>query len=102
VTNNEVGNFSQEIRLTSDNSYRARWIVGASFTKTDVYWFQNIDLDRSNHQVLALFGQLIVPFAEHFEFVGGLGCTDEERSYTGATVRSAALAWDLQFLPQSQ
>ncbi len=43
-TFNDVENFSQEIRLTSDESFRLPWIVGANYAKTDIDWFQTIDL----------------------------------------------------------
>jgi iron complex outermembrane receptor protein len=96
ITNNKVDNFSQEIRVTSDDSFPFSWIVGANYADTDVEWFQSIDLtdlagiptsngaDQSTRS-WALFGQFVVPFSDHFEFVGGLRYTDEKRSWTGAT-----------------
>lgn len=96
VTNNAVDNFSQEVRLTSDDSFPVQWILGANYANTDVEWFQTIDLtdlagiptsngaDQSTDS-WALFGQFIVPFADNWEFVGGLRYTDEERSWRGAT-----------------
>lgn len=96
VTNNEVQSFSQEVRLTSDDSFPFAWIVGGNYADTDVEWLQNIDLtdlagiptsngaDQTTES-WAVFGQIVVPFAEKFEFVGGLRYTDEERSWTGAT-----------------
>ena len=96
VTYNEVDNFSQEVRLTSDDSFPFTWIVGGNFADTDVAWFQNIDLTDlagiptsngadQNTRSWALFGQFVVPISEKFEFVGGLRYTDEKRSWTGAT-----------------
>ena len=95
-TFNDVENFSQEIRLTSDDSFRWPWIVGANYGKTDIDWFQTIDLTdlagipTSNGAVQeteawALFGQLTIPLSETFDFVGGLRFTNETRDWTGAT-----------------
>ncbi|MDT8320738.1 MAG: TonB-dependent receptor [Xanthomonadales bacterium] len=95
VTNNEVDNISQEIRLTSDDSFPVSWIVGGNYADTDITWFQNIDLtelafptsngaDQSTRS-WALFGQVVVPISDKFEFVGGLRYTDEKRSWAGAT-----------------
>jgi len=96
VTNNKVDNFSQEIRLTSDDSFRLKWIVGGNYTDTDIEWFQTIDLtdlagiptsngaDQATRS-WAVFGQLVVPLSDKFELVGGLRYTDEKRSWRGAT-----------------
>jgi iron complex outermembrane receptor protein len=94
-TFNDVNNFSQEIRLTSDDSFKWPWIVGANYGKTDVDWFQTIDLSdlaipTSNGAVQqteawALFGQLTIPLSDTFEFDGGLRYTSETRDWTGAT-----------------
>ncbi|TDJ35890.1 MAG: TonB-dependent receptor [Gammaproteobacteria bacterium] len=96
VTYNEVDNFSQEFRLTSDDSFRLKWIVGGNYTDTDIEWFQTIDLtdlagiptsngaDQTTRS-WALFGQIVVPVSDKLEFVGGLRYTDEKRSWAGAT-----------------
>jgi len=96
VTYNQVDNFSQEIRLTSDDSFSLNWIIGGNYTDTDIEWFQTIDLtdlagiptsngaDQSTRS-WALFGQIEVPISDQFEFVGGLRYTDEKRSWAGAT-----------------
>ena len=94
-TFNDVENFSQEIRLTSDESFRLPWIVGVNYAETDIDWFQTIDLSdlaipTSNGAVQsteawALFGQLTVPISDRFELVGGLRYTEETRDWTGAT-----------------
>ena len=95
-TFNDVESFSQEIRLTSDDTFRWPWIVGANYGKTDIDWFQTIDLTdlaglpTSNGAVQeteawALFGQLTIPLSDTFDFVGGLRYTDETRDWTGAT-----------------
>lgn len=92
---NDVKNFSQEVRLTSDESFKLPWIFGANYAKTDVDWFQTIDLSdlaipTSNGAVQkteawAVFGQLTIPLADRFEFLGGLRYTNETRDWTGAT-----------------
>jgi len=94
-TFNDVENFSQEIRLTSDDSFRWPWIVGANYGKTDIDWFQTIDLSQlaiptsngavQSTEAWALFGQLTIPLSETFDFVGGLRFTNETRDWTGAT-----------------
>ena len=95
-TFNDVENLSQEVRLTSDDSFRFPWIVGANYGKTDIDWFQTIDLTAiagiptSNGAVQetetwALFGQMIFPLTERIDFTGGLRYTEETRDWTGAT-----------------
>ena len=94
-TFNDVQSFSQEVRLISDESFKLPWIIGVNYGKTDVDWFQTIDLSdlaipTSNGAVQqteawAVFGQLTVPLSERFELVGGLRYTNEKREWTGAT-----------------
>jgi iron complex outermembrane receptor protein len=95
-TFNDVENFSQEIRLTSDDSFRLPWIVGVNYAKTDIDWFQTINLTdlagiptsngaEQSTKAWAAFGQLTVPLGEKWEFTGGLRYTDEERDWRGAT-----------------
>jgi len=96
VTNNKVENFSQEIRLTSDDSFPFKWIIGGNYTNTDIAWFQNIDLTdlfgiptsngaNQTTRSWALFANVVVPLSNKFEFVGGLRYTNEKRTWTGAT-----------------
>ena len=96
LTFNDVENFSQEIRLTSDESFRLPWIVGANYAKTDIDWFQTIDLSQlagiptsngaeQSTDAWAVFGQLTLPLGDKWEFTGGLRYTEEERDWRGAT-----------------
>lgn len=92
---NDVKNISQEVRLTSDDSWGLPWIVGVNYAKTDVDWFQTIDLSAiaiptsngatQSTKSWAMFGQLTIPLGEKFELVGGLRYTDEKREWAGAT-----------------
>ena len=94
-TFNDVENFSQEIRLTSDDSFRYPWIVGANYGKTDIDWFQTIDLTAlaiptsngavQSTEAWAVFGQLTIPLSDTFDLIGGLRFTNETRDWTGAT-----------------
>ena len=94
-TFNDVENFSQEFRLTSDDSFKFPWIIGANYGSTDIDWFQTIDLSdlaipTSNGAVqstetYALFGQVTFPLNEKVDFVGGLRYTNETRDWRGAT-----------------
>ena len=95
-TFNDVENFSQEIRLTSDDSFRLPWIVGVNYAKTDIDWFQTINLTQlagiptsngaeQSTEAWAAFGQLTVPLGEMWELTGGLRYTEEERDWRGAT-----------------
>ena len=94
-TFNDVENFSQEIRLTSDDSFEWPWIVGANYGSTDIDWFQTIDLTAlaiptsngavQSTEAWALFGQLTIPLSNTFDFVGGLRFTNETRDWRGAT-----------------
>lgn len=40
----EVDSFSQEVRFTSDDSWPFAWIFGGFYFKSDIAWFQTIDL----------------------------------------------------------
>lgn len=94
-TFNDVENFSQEIRLTSDDSFGIGWIVGANYANTKIDWFQTIDLSgvaiptsngaEQQTDSWAVFGQLNVPLGERFELTGGLRFTNEQRDWTGGT-----------------
>jgi iron complex outermembrane recepter protein len=94
-TFSDVENFSQEVRLTSDESFKMEWIVGANYGNTKVDWFQTIDLSalaiptsngaEQETEAWAVFGQLSFPLAEKFELVGGLRYTNETRDWVGAT-----------------
>lgn len=94
-TYNDVDNFSQEIRLTSDDSWPVAWIVGANYGRTDVEWFQTIDLSdlaipTSNGadqttEAWAVFSHVTISLSDKFEFVGGMRLTNEERTWEGAT-----------------
>jgi iron complex outermembrane receptor protein len=94
-TFNDVENFSQEVRLTSDDSFGLPWIVGVNYAKTDIDWFQTIDLSQlaiptsngavQSTEAWAVFGQLTIPIADRLEFVAGLRYTNETRDWTGAT-----------------
>ncbi len=94
-TFNDVENFSQEIRLTSDDSFPFTWIVGGNYGDTKINWFQTIDLSdlaipTSNGadqttETWALFGHVVVPLSEKFELEGGVRFSNEKRTWTGAT-----------------
>ena len=98
-TFNDVENFSQEIRLTSDDSFRLPWIVGANYAKTDIDWFQTIDLTALAGSRPATAPSraprpgrcsAISRFRcrETFDFIGGLRYTT--RPATGRARRSSA------------
>jgi iron complex outermembrane receptor protein len=95
-TFNDVENWSQEVRLTSDDSFSLPWIVGVNYAKTEIDWFQTINLSQlagiptsngaeQSTEAWAAFGQLTVPLGDLFEFTGGLRFTSEERDWRGAT-----------------
>lgn len=95
-TFNEVDSISQEIRLTSDDSFSFEWIAGFNYANTEVEWFQTIDLSdlagipTSNGadqetESWALFGHVTLPLSDSFELIGGLRFTSEERTWAGAT-----------------
>lgn len=95
-TFSEVDNFSQELRLTSDDSWPVEWIAGVNYARTDVDWFQTIDLSdlagipTSNGadqetRAWAVFGHLTLPLSDRFELVGGVRYTNEQRDWSGAT-----------------
>lgn len=94
-TFNDVENFSQEIRLTSDDSFPFNWILGGNYGNTKVNWFQTIDLSdlaipTSNGadqttKTWALFAHATMKLTEKFELEGGLRFSNEKREWTGAT-----------------
>jgi iron complex outermembrane receptor protein len=96
IARSKVDSFSQEIRITSDDSWRIPWIFGAYYFESDVDWFQTIDLtdalgvDTSNGaeqstESWAAFGQLSLPLSERVELEAGLRFTHEEREWIGGS-----------------
>jgi iron complex outermembrane receptor protein len=95
-TFNHVKNYSQELRLTSNDTLPFTWIVGADYAHTTVNWFQTLNLtDLLNLQTsnganqttesTAVFGQSTYAFTKQFEFTGGVRYTDEKRKWVGGT-----------------
>ena len=94
--NSEVDSFSQELRLTSDDSWPFAWIVGGFYFHSDIAWFQTIDLSDiaiptsngadQDTESWAVFGDITVPFGEKFEFEGGIRFTHEKRDWAGGSV----------------
>lgn len=95
-TRNHVENYSEEIRLTSDDSMPLKWIVGGDYAHTQVNWFQTIDLSQlagiptsnganQSTRAAAAFGQLIYSFNKQWEGTLGLRYTNERREWQGAT-----------------
>lgn len=96
IARSKVDSFSQEIRLTSDESWSLPWIIGAYYFESSVDWFQTIDLtdsfglDTSNGadqetKSWAVFGEVSIPFAERYEIEGGIRFTHEEREWIGGS-----------------
>jgi len=92
----QVEAFSQEVRLTSDESWPFTWILGAFYFDSEIDWFQTIDLsdlaiptsngaDQSTES-WAVFGDVKLPVGERFELEGGVRFTHEERVWEGASV----------------
>lgn len=95
-TFNTVESISQEIRLTSDDSFPLTWIAGYNYADTDVEWFQTIDLTdlagiptsngaNQNTTSWAFFGDVTFPLSDKLELTGGIRFTNEERDWAGAT-----------------
>ena len=91
----EVDSFSQEIRITSDDSWGFGWILGGFYFDGEINWFQTIDLSAlaiptsngadQDTEAWAVFGHVTIPFAEKFEFEGGIRFTHEERKWAGGS-----------------
>jgi len=94
-TRNAVNSVSQEVRVTSNDTWPVAWIFGGNYSRSEVNWFQTIDLSAilfptSNgaNQITkswAVFGHVTVPLSEVFELVGGLRFTHEQRTWVGAS-----------------
>ena len=92
---NEVESFSLEARLTSDESWGFSWIVGAFYFDSEINWFQTIDLSDfaiptsngadQDTDSWAVFADVVIPFAEQFEFEGGIRYTQEDREWEGGS-----------------
>ncbi len=96
-TFNHVEDYSEEVRIVSDDSWPVSWIAGADYAHTIVNWFQTIDLTdllgfptsngaNQTTRAAAVFGQLIYSFNKQWEVTGGLRYTNERREWQGATV----------------
>jgi len=97
----EVEAFSQEVRVTSDESWPFSWMFGGFYFDSSIDWFQTIDLSdvaiptsngaKQDTESWAVFahGSLpldrIVPFGERFEIEGGVRFTHEERTWRGGS-----------------
>jgi len=87
---NEIDTYTQEIRLSSNNSEGIRWIAGVYFDKEDSemgpYGMEFPNYDNSSNfignysmnapsetksKTQAIFGQTMIPFAENFELTLG-------------------------------
>src|SRR5258708_8472630 len=89
-TFNHVKNYSQELRLTSNDTLPFTWIVGADYAHTTVNWFQTLDLTdllklqtsngaNQTTEATAVFGQSTYAFTKQFEFTAGVPYTDKNR-----------------------
>jgi iron complex outermembrane receptor protein len=92
---NEIEAFSQEIRLTSDDSWPFSWILGAFYSDSSIDWWQTIDLSaiaiptsngaKQDTESWAVFAHASVPIMEKFELEGGVRFTHEERDWVGGS-----------------
>jgi hypothetical protein len=100
-TFNDVENFSQEIRLTSDESFHLPWIVGANYAKTDIDWFQTINLTQlagiptsngadAEHRGMGSVRAAHDPFADRGN--SRVACATRARNATGAVPPSSAIS----------
>ncbi len=91
----EVDSFSQEVRITSDDSWGFEWIIGGFYFQSDIAWFQTIDLSAiaiptsngadQDTESWAVFGDVTVPLTDQIEVEAGLRFTNEERDWTGGS-----------------
>jgi iron complex outermembrane recepter protein len=88
--------WSQEFRLSSDNSWSIPWIVGAFYSYdhidfaqaaalTQLYGFSVSDFADQHTTSEALYGTATLPISSHFDFVGGLRATREVTNWRGST-----------------
>jgi iron complex outermembrane receptor protein len=95
---------SQEVRLTSDESWPIDWIAGVFYSVDENDGLQRIRSDAflgfiaglpppaslfqpflQHSESVALFGQFEWPFMERWKFIGGLRLTHEDKEFRGST-----------------
>ncbi len=95
---------SQELRLTSDDSWPFDWILGAFYSVDEDDGLQLIQADdflgfiaglpppaslfqnfRQHSESYAVFGQVEWPFAERWKVIAGLRLTHEDKEFAGET-----------------
>lgn len=96
--------FSQELRLTSDESWAFKWIAGLYYSKDSIDLLQRLQSNdflplltglpppiaawqdfSQETQSIAAFGQVEIPFGERVSLTGGLRYTHEEKDFAGGS-----------------
>ena len=87
---------SEELRLTSDESWPINWILGAYYSTDFIrglyssvftdFGFGPFDVNwKQKTRSAALFGHFEWPFAENWQLIGGIRYTDEKKKFAGGT-----------------
>lgn len=107
---NEISIASEELRLTSDESWPLDWIVGVYYSRDSVKGLSLFALDdlgagrldarwRQKTRSAALFGNFQLPLSERWQLIGGLRYTDENKEFAGGSgLGSPETAFALSFI----
>ena len=93
----DLWQFTQEIRLTSNSDGRLDWIIGAFYSEDEIDFSKSLDspsLFFSNITTAyaqkgnswAIFGHTEWQITDNFRLIGGLRYTEEEKKYNGGTI----------------
>ena len=93
----DLWQFTQEIRLTSNNAGKWNWIIGAFYSEDEIDFSKSLDspaLFFSNLTTAytqkgdswAIFGNTEWQITDQFKILGGLRYTEETKTYNGGTI----------------
>ena len=98
LNNEEASAWSQEIRVTSDDSWPVNWMAGFYYTDDQfngqqlvnaMQFFPLFDIFNTvfqqDSESVSVFARLEWPFAEQWTLFGGVRYTDESKDYTGGS-----------------
>lgn len=96
VIKDDIEAFSQEVRLTSDDSWGFNWLLGTFYSKDSILYFQHLNAsgvapflnsnggDQDNESY-AVFAHVEYPISDQVQLVGGVRYTHESRDFVGAS-----------------
>ena len=113
---NDINQFSQEVRLASNNEGALNWIIGAHYFQDELDTFSSLNFNPffservdsvAESESIAVLGNVTYDFNDRLTFNGGIRWTHETRDFTqtdvaygpGADIFDPASAGSIFFFP---